>query len=80
VSDWDRKLFRVSSVRPAGDLEQYEAWVRIGNKNSFVKTYPPPVPDIEAAPLMVREAQKPYGDTVNEKAKVNFLRDCWFSC
>ncbi len=27
------------------DLDEYEAWVRIGNKNSLVKTFRPPEPE-----------------------------------
>ena len=58
------------------DLEEYEAWVRIGNQNSLVKTYPPPEPE---------KTEMPTAEIVPEmeimgKPSINFLRDCWFSC
>jgi len=58
------------------DLEEYEAWVRIGNQNSLVKTYPPPEPEKMEIPTaeIVPEME------IMENPAINFLRDCWFSC
>jgi hypothetical protein len=58
------------------NLEKYQAWVRIGNKNSLVKTYPPPKPEALAVPGGELEPEP----ARVEPPKVNFLRDCWFSC
>jgi len=58
------------------DLEEFEAWVRIGNQNSLVKTYPPPKPEIDEIP----KADKLSEIALTEKTKINLLRDCWFSC
>ena len=57
------------------DLEEYEAWVRIGNQNSLVKTYPSPKPEEDEIPKteIVSEIE------IMEKPAINFLRDCWFS-
>lgn len=58
------------------DLEEYEAWVRIGNQNSLVKTYPPPKPES----VEISTADIVPDMEIMEKQTVNFLRDCWFSC
>lgn len=64
------------------DLNPYEAWVRIGNKNSLVKTFPPPAPNTEEVPksnsMPDSETQK--APHFSEPPACNFLRDCWFSC
>ena len=57
-------------------LEEYEAWIRIGNQNSLVKTYPPPEPE----KIKIQKADTIPEMTTSENAAINFLRDCWFSC
>ena len=69
------------------ELGKHQAWVRILNKNSLVKTYPPPVPDVMATPPGL---QKNFSDSVRHEPKIadvgpsqmvcNFLKECWFSC
>lgn len=58
------------------NLEKYQAWVRIGNKNTLIKTYPPPQPERHELPSEIPDAApaKPRAPAVN------FLRDCWFTC
>lgn len=61
------------------NLEKYEAWVRIGNKNSLVKTFAPPISEPSEIPSQIKERTEEYGNAEKEKQGVNFLRDCWFS-
>lgn len=62
------------------NLDKYEAWVRIGNQNSLVKTFPPPKIDMqEDSPKMNNLKATPEHQR-EEKSVINFLRDCWFSC
>jgi type IV secretory pathway TraG/TraD family ATPase VirD4 len=57
-------------------LDKYQAWVRIGNMNSLIKTYPPPKPESLAVPGEIAQAEPERA----EPPAVNFLRDCWFTC
>lgn len=68
------------------ELEKYQAWVRILNNNSLVKTYPPPAPEKEILPELYGELSQnnlPLEDTEQNEAPAvsyNFLKECWFSC
>lgn len=64
------------------DLDPYEAWVRIGNQNSLVKTFKPPEPEKNENPKLRNfSSENLIGSRIKEeKLGVNFLRDCWFSC
>ena len=64
------------------NLEQYEAWVRIGGQNSLVKTFPPPELEIFIDPAIVSAPQATAEEFVPENIpeKVNFLKETWFSC
>ncbi len=63
-------------------LGTFQAWVRIGNKNTLVKTYPPPEPETLDVPELEPEKQAISDRTKlpEETKNVNFLRDCWFPC
>lgn len=73
------------------NLDKYYAWVRIFNKNSLVKTFPPPVPDhIEDPPInkmqlkpgktLMTEAMETAQPSKKRETECNFLKDCWFPC
>lgn len=65
------------------ELGKHQAWVRILNKNSLVKTYPPPVPEVMEILSVMKLEQ-----TQNEKGAnfetqgagnpevVSFLKEC----
>ena len=74
-------------------LDDYQAWVRIKNKNSLVKTFPAPVPEIIVEPPVAAtnlyedmetqsDSMKDIGGetTTNSIPSCNFLKDCWFPC
>lgn len=70
------------------ELDRYQAWVRILNKNSLVKTFPPPgLLKFEAPPEFdeaARASDGGYGQSVPDEEpprdSCDFLKDCWFSC
>lgn len=74
------------------ELGKHQAWVRILNRNSLVKTFPPPVPEVMEVPpeLKVKQRQDEKGvnakkldfgnPEIEEKSVVNFLKECWFPC
>ena len=64
------------------NLEKYQAWVRIGNKNSLVKTYAPPEPNSLDVPgtESIEETTLDQTSFEDKTQPMNFLRDCWFSC
>ena len=69
------------------ELGKHQAWVRILNRNSFVKTYPPPVPEVMTTPPVIQEDFKgadrlqPRADDVAPAQRpCDFLKDCWFPC
>lgn len=62
-------------------LEKYQAWARIFNRNSLIKTYPFPELNDQSLPF------KPGGQAVYQddpqptpEVKTSFLKECWFSC
>jgi hypothetical protein len=69
-------------------LDRHQAWVRILNKNSLVKTFPPPVPlKLEDPPNFDKvdtsgTAGNRQSATGEELPRDNrdFFKDCWFSC
>lgn len=69
------------------ELGKHQAWVRILNRNSLVKTYPPPVPEVMATPPVIQEdfkeadrLQPRAEDVAPSEVPCNFLKDCWFPC
>ena len=64
------------------DLDQYEAWGRIKNQNSLVKTFRPPEAETDEIPYFKTDSTNdlPENQEMNKKPSINFLRDCWFSC
>ena len=63
------------------NLEKFEAWAKIGNQNSLIKMFPPPVPDTDENPAWKEDVvtgEERAGQV--EYGSVNFLRETWFSC
>lgn len=61
------------------ELGKYEAWVRIGNQNSPVKMFPPPVPEENLAPVTIVEDAQEATQGEAASAKVSFLKEGSFS-
>lgn len=73
------------------DLDKYYAWVRILNKNTLVKTFPPPESEVIEKPpktiIHLHKEEEVHKEIPKETEKeyipeleCNFLKDCWFSC
>lgn len=70
------------------ELGKHQAWVRILNRNSLVKTFPPPVPEMMETPteLLHKETKNsdmdiPASDILKPSDMIcNFLKECWFPC